>query len=216
MTRMETGNNVIIRCTNSRGLTWTHLGKINHINVNLFKIRGDRDWYDQENIVKQVEPLETGTCLNCGKPCRDTMCKGSVCFNETEWKVKNILWADEEHVWVQWDVDDSITCEPRKNIEEDIPDMFKEFLWQERCNPGNGFTFSYRHHDTYRDLRLREDRHFLRENLWSREDEPEVNKHTTYDQKLRAVDGRWLPKSRFADRRLKWANRGKRYNLHPH
>lgn len=210
---MQKGSRILLRTTDTRGQSVVRLGRINHVNVNLFKIRGDRSWYEKNDIAKTVEELEPGFCLNCGKQCNEPMCAGDKCPNETEWKVKNILWADNDYVWVQWDIDNSITKEPRANIEEDIPDTFKEFLWQERCNAGNGFTFSYRHHDDYRDMRLREDRHFLRENLWSQETQ---NNHTTYDSMLCTVDGRWLPKSRFSDRRLKWANRGKRYNLHPH
>tara|TARA_B110000977_G_C11031551_1_gene475454 strand:+ start:1034 stop:1528 length:495 start_codon:yes stop_codon:yes gene_type:complete len=53
----------------------------------------------------------------------------------------------------------------------------------------------------------------LRENLWSN-DEENTNMH--YCEKLYSIkDAKFLPKSKFADRRLKWSNRGKRYNLHP-
>lgn len=200
--------NVLILCEDHSGNTWTHLGKIRHINANLFKIKGCNEWYDKATIVKPVEEFEEGVCSNCGKSLtKGHMCNGTVCFHESEWKVKKILEITKDFVKVQWDVDNSETLLPRKQAEQDIPDMIKDF---------NGFTYNPQYHETFRDLRLRDDRNTLRENLWSHEKNPTQNTHTTYSNMLCTLDGRWLPKSRFADRRLKWANRGKRYNLNPH
>ncbi len=210
--KLSLNRNVLILCEDHAGNTWTHLGKIKHVNVNLFKIGGDNSWYDKTNIVKLVEEFEEGVCSNCGKSItKGHMCNGHSCFHVTEWKVKKILKITKNFVRVQWDIDDSESLLPRKQAEEDIPDMIRDFL-----SPGNGFTYDPQYHEIYRDLRLREDRNTLRENLWSHEDEPTQNTHTTYDNMLCTVDGRWLPKARFSDRRLKWANRGKRYNLHAH
>ena len=210
---MKLAKNVLILCEDAKGNTWTHLGKIRHINVNLFKIQGDKDWYDAETIVKEAEIIEDGVCANCGKPCKGHMCHGNVCFNQPEWKVRKILEVTGETVKVQWDYDGSVTIEPRSVIEKDIPAMLTDFLLGD---PGNGFTFNPEHHEDFRDHRLRDDRHTFRENLWSHEEEPTQNTHTTYSNMLCTLDGKWLPKSRFADSRLKWANRGTRYNLHPH
>ena len=69
--------------------------------------------------------------------------------------------------------------------------------------------------EKFRDLRLVHYRN-LRANLWSKTDSEE-NIYTCYKDKLYSIKhGKFLPKSRCADRRLKWKNRGKRYNLHAH
>ena len=58
----------------------------------------------------------------------------------------------------------------------------------------------------------------LRENLWAQNsDVPLENENMIYEDKLYSIKhGKFLPKSRFADRRLSHMNRGKRYNLHAH
>ena len=70
--------------------------------------------------------------------------------------------------------------------------------------------------ENYRDRRITKYSN-LRENLWSRNDPVEENLNMKYSKKLYSIKlKKFLPKSRFADRRLKWSNRGKRYNLHSH
>jgi len=84
-------------------------------------------------------------------------------------------------------------------------------------NSSLGFSTTSGNSDHFRDLRLK---HFpnSRENLWSHDSHnPEENTHMRYEDKLFSIKhGKFLPKSRFSDRRLKWSNRGKRYNLHAH
>ena len=209
--------NVLIMCEDTNGNYFSYLGKINHVNRNLFKVRGDKHWYDNQNIIKFSESFEDNVCKNCGKKCVGNMCNGPVCYSKTEYKVDKLIKISEcgTLVKVKWDINEEITWEPIKNIKEDVPEMFSEFV-DGTGNPGNGFRYIPHHHVKYRDLRLHEDRHQLRENLWSHEIEPTKNVYTTYNTMLCTVDGKWLPKSKFADRRLKWSNRGKRYNLHPH
>ena len=80
----------------------------------------------------------------------------------------------------------------------------------------SGFVSSSKNVEMYRDRRITTFPK-LRENLWSREEPFEENTHMQYAEKLYSVkDEKFLPKSKFADRRLKWANRGKRYNLNAH
>jgi hypothetical protein len=78
----------------------------------------------------------------------------------------------------------------------------------------SGFVSSSKNSELYRDHRITSFPQ-LRENLWSRTEPFEENTHMQYSNKLYSVkQNKFLPKSCFADRRLKWANRGKRYNLH--
>ncbi len=209
--------NVLIMCENTDGSYFSYLGKINNVKNNLFNVRGDNRWYNLKNIIKFSETFEDNVCKNCGKKCTGNMCNGTMCYSETEYKVYKLIKISQcgTLVKVKWEINGEITWEPIENIKDDVPEMFKTFV-DKTGNPGNGFTYSPRNHEMHRDLRLREDRHQLRENLWSHEIEPTENVYTTYNNMLCTVEGKWLPKSKFSDRRLKWVNRGKRYNLHPH
>ena len=86
---------------------------------------------------------------------------------------------------------------------------------KEVVNVSNGFSYSDENHHKFIDKRLRDDRKHMRENLWSNEDTRTMNTHATYENLLCTVDGEWLPKHRFINRRLKKCNQNRRYNLHP-
>jgi hypothetical protein len=69
--------------------------------------------------------------------------------------------------------------------------------------------------EKFRDKRIKV-YYTLRQNLWDHSHNEE-NDNMFYDDKLYCIKkGKFMPKSHFADRRLKWENRGKRYNLHGH
>jgi hypothetical protein len=127
--QLSLDRNVIIWCEDQSGNTWSQLGKIRHINANLFKIKGDNEWFDKSNIIKPVEEFEDGVCSNCGKSIqKGHMCDDNKCYNEIEWKVKKILKITTNYVKVQWDLDNTTSVLPREQVEEDIPDMMKDFL----------------------------------------------------------------------------------------
>lgn len=89
------------------------------------------------------------------------------------------------------------------------------------CTNSFAATFNCGFHTTSKESKKFCDRRIkkypkMRENLWSHETFEE-NSSMKYDDMLYSVKhGKFLNKSRFADRRLKWTNRGKRYNLHAH
>jgi hypothetical protein len=82
-----------------------------------------------------------------------------------------------------------------------------------------GFSTTSGNAEKFRDRRIK---YFpeMRENLWSRDpmgNQPMENTHMEYEEKLYCLKHeKFLPKSRFADRRLSKSNQGKRYNLHAH
>ena len=79
-----------------------------------------------------------------------------------------------------------------------------------------GFYTSFKNAKKFRDRRLK---YFptLRENLWSNSEYPEENIHMHFSEMLYCIKhGKYLPKSRFSDRRLSKKNKGKRYNLYAH
>jgi len=205
-------------CENNRKL----LGKIVYVNnnSNTFKIEGNRHLdFNFDTVIKTTEGHSKGECHCCGKLGPNYMC-----HNEVEKLLRYDMNTREILVkWLGFPINSSIWLD-EDYLKTEVPDKYSEFMTlvlnqaQEGkfyhiegnlFDPQNGFTFNHRHHTEFTDKRLIQSRSHLRENLWTREEEPTMNTHMT-------LDGKWLPKAKFADRRLKWANRGKRYNIHPH
>ena len=168
-------------------------------------------------FVKVVEENEDHVCMNCGKTCEiGRMCNyGIYCESETQYVIDEILKVEDDVVTIKWRCDGSTSEVDLQQLWEDNPILLGEFL-AKNGDPQNGFRFDPECHEDFRDRRLCAANQYKRENLWSATERPVINTHARYDDYLLTPDGRWLHKSRFADRRLKWANRGRRYNLHPH
>ena len=168
-------------------------------------------------FVKVVEEYEDHVCMNCGRTClTGRMCNEDFsCNHDTQYVIDEILKVENNLVTIKWKCDGSTSEVDLQQIWEDNPILLGEFL-AKNGDPQNGFYFDPDYHEEFRDRRLRPENQYKRENLWSAAERPVMNTHTRYDDYLLAPDGRWLPKSRFSDRRLKWTNRGRRYNLHPH
>jgi len=222
------------QCEKNRKL----LGKIVYVNnnSNTFKIEGNRHLdFNFDTVIKTTEGHSKGECHCCGKIGPNYMCHNDYsCYNEVEYVVEKLLRYDmnTREILVKWlgSPINSSTWLDEDYLKTEVPDKYSEFMTlvlnQARegrfyhiegnlFDPQNGFTFNHSHHTEFMDKRLVQSRSHLRENLWTDEEEPTMNTHMTYETHLMTLDGKWLPRAKFADRRLKWANRGKRYNIHP-
>ena len=117
------------------------------------------------------------------------------------------------------DIVDGICTNCKKQIESGImcksPDTcFRDFHTSSKQSIG-GFHYNLRSHEKFRDKRIKQEYHMLRENLWNREGNIK-NDTTKYDDLLYSVKyEQYFPKSKFRNRRLRYKNRNLRYNLHP-